>query len=1144
MNSSEINNAIPVTIQKHKDILEKRGLLGLGYSVTSAKENAKYISLAVLSIISIIFIPIAIPLICLHYKKIGAKVLEDDRINSIRNKCLFQPSAGELNYFKRLEIFKKNEHFDDTDENILKIQNAHRNYELANALTTDDNFLNKYLKTSNLSATDHQSLTTNANKIKSSSITLEIDDSFEKLAKLNEVISAIPDFDEKSTTDFLNIITDQGKDAVNLTDSKLDQFEIISETYSTLKTAGFEQALESSTHLLSYILRLYEVGKPEIAKKLVKTFNEHSYIRNTIIQTPLKFHEFFNSEIFNRIETLDSEENINTAILNFRAAFNRPEENRKIMEEQYGKDNVAIFEEVYREQAPEIIDGAINLEDHVSSKPYIEQIRESILNIASNLELDFKTVEIHLITEDLTPEIFDKKMKQLRTLSAFAKKEMHHNNEARKEFALEFLALLGNDLFENFKFENYRTGLKDISNYAEKMVMDKKYPPKDVAYGISRVIKNRISCEGIDHKSSFSHIAHACDTFAIFDRSRRESIRHEIDDEVFVIIYSKNHSAETIEQKISDLSKYLKLPSLLVEKTLKGSVNGILPQDKINNLIKLSVTKKTLINDKKNRVIATSEFLLAFDAKQIIEFSSNNESLEKMRALIDYSVEIHSKKVYPLSVIIKGLHNTFDILSKDEGMNAQKSLKYVFEAAKSRIDNQQDETVKKILQKEMLKFEVTSRLNLKDRDSINFAVMLLDSFTVKKTLPKKSSLKFIAEAIQFCMDLKVNNKASDSSIASAFFSENTICNLFDISKLDKQTNPQFSQISKDSIEKNATKKDEAFNKIEMTDEEKYFPILFKLLPLVVEEVIPNVNKKLAADIHKELEKIMTSFNESPALQNELKVSVKNAKVVNSTFSYPDVFLNGIIDSVYKLAESDIKDSIQTINALEDDITDFISIENSLIEAKTTQVTKNIMPIAIELFSNIHEIYNQIQEIKNQGLEPRIVLEGSNVPVSEKPNVVIVSLKEKLLLDFFEELPRDDSFNIKILENIPNLLNGAFGGITNFIAKKKAKKLIISLLKEQGLPANHVKFINDNLDSLITLGLKLVPVLLTKHDVPGYVNKLNAIKNIVSQKGDLNIKDLSLELLNFSLDIHGDALTYKPLILNFIQAMKTLFKEES
>ncbi|MEC7838778.1 MAG: hypothetical protein VX777_01915 [Chlamydiota bacterium] len=1132
MSKINFTNASTQTINNHKEILEKKGLIGLGRAVSSKSKNASLLALGIISAISIIFAPIAIPLICLYYKNIGKQVVNDERFATIRNQCLFQPSKGELDYFKRLKIFKKDRHIEETDSNIAKINTAHKNYKLAKALTSTDAPLKKYLDNSKISNKDYLKLLDLATSINCPGTKVIKDSSFEQIARFNEIIENNLELDSDATYTFISIITDQGKNFTTISDQEIAEFKTILEAYKTLNDKNLPDILESSTQLLSYVMKIYNAGNPELAKSFAKSFSEHSYMSESVISNPMQFEENFKELILDNSKSLITKEEISEAINAFCKLYNRPENLDKALEENFGKDNVEMVKESLKEKATEVIDGAVDFNHHEMNQSYPEKIMNLVDNISKNLGLSPIVIENYLLQDEITPEIFEKKMQSLKDLSAFAKEKMTLNSDIRNEFTQELFALLGNDLFANFPSSDYKSGLKYFADYASRTCEKMNYSPEDVARGIVRVIKNRGKSKGIDHKAAFDHVAHACDNMSILYPDRRKAIIHELNNEIFVTTYSKNHSEDEIEAIIGDLSKHLKLEETLVRKVITEPGQNILPQEKVQLLIKLSVANEMLINNKSKRVSVVGKFLLAFDPQKIIKITSNNESLEQLRQIVDYSLEKENRKVYPLDVIVKGLSNTLEILSNERGMNENKALEHLYNAAKSRIDFTEDERVKRLLQKEMLKLEVLNQTQETDRESINFAFMLLEPFRSEKTPPQNESLEFISNAVKYCLSLKKEG-LSEISIARAFCSNSMIKSYFKIKALDKKSNPKLTEIAKKAIKSEAANLDNESNNVAMGNEKKYFPILVNFLPFIVRELTPKDNKSVNKIVNEELEKIESNFNESETLQLELKEALKNFKIVNSTFTYPIEILKPVIESLFETPKNDIKYAREAILNIESSNASKIEIDEVLNQTQATPFTKNILLLVLEQLSSVHDKHLEIEALKKTKMGVNIVVEGEDAPISEVPNVVHINMIEEILLKLFDEIPDDKSFDVKVLRNLPGMLTGWYGRLTNFIARKKIKSVLKSILKEQNLPQNHVKFINNNIDGIIKIGLKIAPDLLKKHDLPMYLKKINDIKKLVYSKGELNRKELSLSLLDLASSLQTDAKDYQPLLIDFI-----------
>jgi hypothetical protein len=1129
------------TIHRHQAILKKRGIKALGREASGTAINTSITAIKVISYLTVIFaIPVYL-LTSLYYKTVGRRVIEQDNIAMIRNNHLFNMTTEEKDFLKKSNLLVRGKFLDDTQKTFGTIHEAHHVYDLAKEFSSKKSSspLVAYLKRSQISGKGQSQIKQLSDKITKNQYNYQkIPDWFKNISTVNATLKRLTSTEEDKNTayELLDLLSNCGKDLLAFDIKKIEQFELCANTYLQIINQGSDptKAKLATTLLLPLILQLYNSDARDVAKAFANAFVEHSYLRDEIADNQYEFIIKFNEDIKNHLSELKSEEDIQQAIKAFQSHFNHPEHLDLDLAEHFGEDNAQLVKGILLQQDPSVASGAKAFnQSKLAEKPFHEQIRVLVPEIAKEVGLSDAVVKKVLITEDLTRETFVIKKNVLVDL----KKRFIEIEDL--ELIQECFINSSEGFLANLNDNDYISDWKKAIAYANRHFSRPEYSPSSIAKAYGTVIESLTEKNHGNHKTAIEHLGHACDTYAFMNRDRREEIRIELDTELTLFTLQEKLKLVDAKQVANTVAEHYGIDKRIIQSYLHSPIEDDFVQQ-LRTLKKLSDCLPELQKTIKTPSLLNT-FIRAYGPDKFTRDITSAATSSKLTRILSHGNDMSKKGVYQSNVIAKALEQTLTGLEVDSRMTSEEAIEALYQAATSFKDNERDEMVKVRLQENLLQIEILKRVKLHAKtenyeitaDTKSLVLQLLENFIVHKDLPKSKSIDYITTAVMSTLDLHFNGEATDAAIALSFASNGLLKS--ELSALDKIGNPPFTQSAQKVVKDEALKLNRMEESLTIDQEKLLFPLFFQLLPGFCKEIIPEERKDLQKEVQSKLNSIQKSFDKSEILKLELKKAYSHIGLVYTWLNLGPDMLSPFIETAMNIVISELQKAQQSIRELDDEQVNSQTLEEVLSTNKSTVAMKTFLPLAAEALTSLHEKHSEILAIKKNKVTPIIVTEGSEEEqeLNDYTNVVVLTPLEATLMEIFTKIPDSKSNRIKLINKAPGFLN-ASGVIGNWLARKIGKTLINKQLNESlGIDAHHVKFMKSNIENLISITLTLLPYLMKRHNINGHLQKIRAIKSITLSEGEIDQKELNLKLLEFLENIVNDLKAYQPIIIRSI-----------
>lgn len=1128
-------------IEHHRKLVKNKSLKALGESATNTALKTSITAIRLFSYLTVIF---AIPvhfLASLYYKSVGRKVINEDNIALIRNKCLFIPTAKESDFLQKSKLLRRGEYLNETQETFNAISEAHQVYDFARAYSCSktSSSLESYLKQSQISKKDIIAIRQLADKISNNKYTYQkIPSWFKSISSINKTLNIVASSEEDrgAVYELLHLITNCGKDLIKLDSKKADQFSMIANVYREIRNQGSEpeKAKPATLLLLPLVIHLYNQNREDVAKAFTDSFIDHSYLRNEIDENPDEFIIQFNKHVKNCLEELNTPEAVEKAMIDFQNEFNHPEQLDEDLVNHFGEGNAALVKDMLKRVDPRVVAGAKAFkQSKLAEQPFTEQIRLLIPDIMEDVGLSKAVVTKVLITDDLSAETFVDKKNLLKKLKPLFEKT------GNLDLIQECFVLLDDGFLENIDNSDYWSDWNKAMAYAKRKFLDNGTSCKAVAKAYSSVVRSLTKKNEGSHLLAIEHLGHACDSYAFINRDRREAIRNEIGTELALYTLQEKLKLVSADEVAQTVANHYGLELIIIKAYLHSPVEEDFV-DQLRTLKTLSDKLPSLNKSLKNTQLVNT-FIKTYGPDLFTCFLADSNQSTKLAKVLAFGNELSKKGIYSSKVVAKALEQTLSTLTNEKSMSSEEALEALYQAAKSIIDNDKDEEVKCLLQEKLLHIETvkrakayaTSNDHTVSADTKKLIRQLLESFVVHKELPKKTTVDYITGAINHTLELHFNEEATDIAIALSFASCSQLKS--ELSELDKLGRPTLSESTLEIIKENAIARDRMEDTISIDQEKLLFPLLIELLPGLCKSFIPEERKDLHRELESKLGRIRQRFDRSKTFKLELEEAYKHVGLVYTWLNLGPTMLSPFISTALNLVIKELQKAQEGLRQLNSDRVDSEVIAEMLATGESTTAMKTFLPLAAEAMTGLHTKHNEILEIKSRDIEPLIVTEGSDEEqrIDDYTNVVVLKPFEAVLMDLFEKIPDSQSNLVKLIDKAPHLLQ-ASGGLGSWFTRKIGSKLIKKQLNENlGMNEHHIKFLKDNIEDLLGIAVTLAPYIMKRHNIKDYLSKVHALKSMTISEEPLDQKELHLALLELLETIVTDLKEYKPTIIESI-----------
>lgn len=1151
MGPTQLNGNQPIgslaKIAQHRAIVEKRGLHAMGKALTPQAKRITLILLQFFACFTVVGIVIALPLYFLHYKKVAMNRIESDNILLIRERCLFNPSKGEIQSLNRQHLMKSGKFINDTADMIQLIKENHKRYSLAESVKLEGNKLPlcKYLIDGNSSKDVAVALKNSAKNFLSGSRSLpELSpEQFTAMSEVFEVCEKVrmAGGNLVSLFTFLDVIADEGKEISNITHEHLALFKDASDIYLALRQQEADNPAEMTLQVIPSLMKLHRSPGAEAAHQFAMRFAEHTYLRRALVENAAEFDL--------RLQTYLGDAHFNTTdeILEALDKFQKPFNNVKALEndltEQFGKSNMGLLIKYLEMHEPLVgCGGRAYRYSQLAGQPFNEIVRTISPFIANSYGLSAQHTTRVLDADTVDPQVFDGRMKTLRRLQKFAD-ELVDQNVEKRPLVKKFLELLNDHLImEGEGGAAYRKNLSLLVEHGFSILKSSGYTPESIATGFYETLKQLAEGDSHDHPNAVKDLSDICG-FTIFNREKVQQLQATLTLEVDTAAVAENSTPEGLEEHLPKLSKYLGIHIGIIPPLFAG-INPETLRLKMRELHNLAAIYKNLCDNEKKCEMGL-HFMLTLGFERVMELHHLPTTRALMKKIFDYGCSLNKEGPYSEKDIAYALDKAIREQSELHEQTYSEAAEAVCRAAGAIKENEETLQIKQKIQHFLLRSHVQTtaeqyfaqRNRLYNAPAKRFVTMIGERFIPDERLPTKATLLYVNKVVEHAMKLYLAGGVDPLSIVMALDGTREVRTIFFFKELNALASPKFSHRLKEVIRHSLRNHHEIHQAIQFDTEKMIFPLVFKLLPLILRRIVPPQRPDLLEKINAPLHRIERQFMNNRQLNVELKDGLRILNFTQPIMQTSPAMVEPLFATAIEFMQREVTAAINLVRQMNQPT---VTVENIRGEFEKKNEVSSLMskliPNLIEELVDLNVKNRRINTLIRRGRTPLIITKGSKeeTMIANRENAVIVTPLQEILMNILKKLPDNIDDVVKWIDKAPSLING--GGplgrwFFNKIGTNLANKYIRDNLQLQPL---HVDYLEKSTKDIVSIVLQLIPLLNHNHDVKKYFTKIRRIQTLVIKNLEVDVKALTLEVLGLVKLLIGDVEPYKPTIIGCLR----------